>query len=467
MNKKDYCRKFTAGRHSDFIKVYVLVLYFIVIAILGFYSFSSSKIDESAYIIARMTPHLIYIPLVLTALWYPRHRMVHVVILLVVFISIIFSFIFYGLSLDAMFVVFTSVIYLWVFFAILKIPGYSGDAEVKDSPVKDTSFSVSSPDGGVAASGFSESNIRPGEAKSLSAAGIPVQGIASASAGSAGHTSGVTKGFKSPCTAPEISAQTIPPEQIMPLIESFRINERDILINTESAILAIGKPAEEFLVKALESNDSIPVRENSAKMLGIIGSPDNICALIDSLNDRSRRVHNSAVQALARIGEPAVAPLIDSLVDGRWKIRAGCITSLRIIGVSESLKYIIPLLGDENHYVRRESAKTVGRLGDGRYTECLLPLLNDPVRGVRLAAAGALGKTSGNETVEALSERFFKEDDPQVKERIVESLGLIGTEDAMAEIQKAVDKSPYELRKKLLEAAGEEFLQYKRIFDIN
>jgi HEAT repeat protein len=467
MNKKNYYRKFTAGRHSDFIKVYVLVLYFIVIAILGFYSFSSSRIDESAYIIARMTPHLIYIPLVLTALWYPRNRMIHVVIMLVVFISIIFSFIFYGLSLDAMFVVFTSVIYLWVFFAILKIPGYSGDTEAKDSTAKLLSLSVPSPEGDITASGSAESNELLREEMSLSAAGSGVQKSVPSSAFSAGSPAGVAEEFKSPCKSPGETVQTIPPEQIMPLIESFRINERDILVNTESAILAIGKPAEDFLVKALESNDSIPVRENSAKMLGIIGSPDNICALIDSLNDRSRRVHNSAVQALARIGEPAVAPLIDSLVDGRWKVRAGCVTSLRIIGVRNSLKYIIPLLGDENHYVRRESAKSVGRLGDGRYTECLLPLLNDPVRGVRLAAAGALGKTSGNDIVEALSERFYREDDHLVKERIVESLGLIGTEDAMAEIQKAVEKSPYELRKKLIEAAGEEYLQYKRVFDFN
>ncbi|UUX93758.1 HEAT repeat domain-containing protein [Methanoplanus endosymbiosus] len=464
MNKKDYYRKFTAGRHSDFIKVYVIILYFIVIAILGFYSFSSSKTDESAYIIARMTPHLIYIPLVLTALWYPRHRTVQFLILLVVFVSVLFSFIFYGPGIDAMFVVFTSVIYLWVFFAILKIPGYSGVADEKDSTVKSLS-SQSSPDACITASGSPDLSVR--EEESFPATGISVQTGTSVSAGSAGYPAGQEKGLISPCAGADLSAQAIPPEQIMPLIESFRINERDILVNTESAILAIGRPAEEFLVQALESNDSIPVRENSAKMLGIIGSPDNICALIDSLSDRSRRVHNSAVQALARIGEPAVAPLIDSLVDGRWKIRAGCITSLRIIGVSESLRYIIPLLEDENHYVRRESAKTVGRLGDGRYAESLTPLLNDSVRGVRLAAAGALGKTSGNETVKALSERLFNEDDPQVKERIVESLGLIGTEDAMAEIQKAVDKSPHEMRKKLIEAAGEEFAHYRKIYGFN
>jgi len=460
MIKKDYYRKFVAGRHSDFIKIYVLVLYFIVIAILGMYSFSSSKMDGSAYIIARMTPHLIYIPLVLTALWYPRHRLVHIVIMMVVFISVIFSFIFYGISLDAIFVVFTSVIYLWVFFAILKIPG---GAEGKDSAIRYSSLPEPqlSTDDKIKGADIS-CNFMEGSAESVSAINK------APSVASAGYTGVKEKQvFEPPCSGAEIPVQVIPPEQIMPLIESFRINERDILVNTESAILAIGKPAEEFLVKALESNDSIPVRENSAKMLGIMSSSDNICVLINSLNDRSRRVHNSSVQALARIGAPAVAPLIDSLVDGRWKIRAGCITSLRIIGVTESLKYIIPLLGDENHYVRRESAKTVGRLGDGRYTEYLIPLLDDPVRGVRLAAAGALGKTSGNETVGALSERFFKEDDTQVKERIVESLGLIGTDSAMAEILKAVDKSPYELRKKLLEAAGEEFFHYKKIYDLS
>jgi HEAT repeat protein len=62
----------------------------------------------------------------------------------------------------------------------------------------------------------------------------------------------------------------------------------------------------------------------------------------------------------------------------------------------EILAGLLPLLTDEDRYVRREAAMAVGKLGSAAATPeilaGLLPLLTDEDRAVRMEAAMAVGK---------------------------------------------------------------------------
>lgn len=72
----------TVNRNNgDFVRLFVLVVYFLVVGILAIYAFSPIG-GEMGYILARLIPHLFYIPLVLTALWYPKKRLAHFIIFL-------------------------------------------------------------------------------------------------------------------------------------------------------------------------------------------------------------------------------------------------------------------------------------------------------------------------------------------------------------------------------------------------
>jgi HEAT repeat protein len=393
--------------NGDFVRLFVLIVYFLVVGILAIYAFSPIG-GEMGYILARLIPHLFYIPLVLTALWYPKKRLAHFIIFTLIFFCLISGFLMNGWSLDAIFIVFTSLIYLWVFIAILAIPRVQPDTEGEEV---------------LGAEVSEESLPLP---KSLTTYGLKSSG--------AGE-SDVTIIEKKPA---------IGPAQINPLIESFRLGEDLVTKNTSAALKAIGTPAIPYIIRGMKS-DSIPVRENCARLLGDLDAIDSIDLLVGAMADPSRRVHNAATQALAKIGEPSIPALIKGLGSDKWKIRAGSVVALRIIGSHDSMSLLTGMLGDKSHYVRKEVVKSLARLGRDEVFDFLIGMLNDESRGVRLAAVGGLGRSGKNEAIEPLVGVLEMEEDAEVRIRAVHSLELIGTAVAYEAMKEALDDSDPEV----------------------
>jgi len=403
--------RYISRDHGDFVRLFVLVVYFLVVGILAIYSFSPIG-GEMGYILARLIPHLFYIPLVLTALWYPDKKMAHSVIFSLIFISLISGFLINGWSLDALFMVFTSFIYLWVFIAILAIPKVQFGAGAGE------------------------------------AAGIEETGAIASNPGSAA--------VSSPDLPVDIAG--IPPAQISPLIESFRLGEEMVTKNTSAALKAIGLPALPYISAGLRS-DSIPVRENCARLLGEMGDTGSVDLLVDAMADPSRRVHNSSTQALAKLGEPAVSELLKGLKSENWKTRAGSVVALRIIGQHDAVPVLKGMLDDKSHYVRKEVVKSLARMGREDVLDSLEKMINDESRGVRLAAVGGLGRIGKNEAIEPLKMVLEVEEDAEVRIRAVHSLELIGTSFAYEAMKTALADSDPEVSA----AAGEILKQNYKI----
>ena len=377
-------------RHTDFVRVYIIVLYFLVVAILAVYAFSPSG-GGMSYILARLLPHLFYIPLVLTALWYPKQRTAHIIIFVIIFITLILAFVLSGLSIDAIFMVFTSFIYLWVFIAILAIPPRHLKAE-------------------------------NGE-EAGAAVKIPV----------VDHT-GITGD----------SVAEIPSTQIIPLIESFRLGETLINKNTSSALRAIGQPAVPYIKNGLRS-DSIAVRENCARLLGEMHDKESVDVLVELMADPSRRVHNSATQALAKLGNSALPRVKQALKDERWKVRAGAVVALRIIGLHDAMPLLMEMLDDESHYVRKEVVKSLARIGEEEIVAPLSSMLNDESRGVRLVAVGGLGRSGSTGAIAPLKGVLLNEKDAEIRVRAVHSLELIGTAGAFEAMKTGLNDADPEV----------------------
>lgn len=394
------------GNNGDFVRLFVLIVYFLVVGILAIYAFSPMG-GEMGYILARLIPHLFYIPLVLTALWYPKKRLAHFIIFTLIFFSLISGFLMNGWSLDAIFMVFTSFIYLWVFIAILAIPQVQ-------------------PGGGEESIEVGKSGKNRPLPKSLAAHSpkLPAAG-----------------GDK------EIIIERKPaigPAQISPLIESFRLGEELVTKNTSAALTAIGTPAIPYIIRGMKS-DSIPVRENCARLLGELDDLNSIDLLVEAMADPSRRVHNAATQALAKIGEPSIPALEKGLGSDKWKIRAGSVVALRIIGSHDSMPLLTCMLNDNSHYVRKEIVKSLARMGRDEVFEYLVVMLNDESRGVRLAAVGGLGRSGKNEAIEPLVRVLKEEEDAEVRIRAVHSLELIGTAVAYEAMKEALNDSDPEV----------------------
>jgi HEAT repeat protein len=396
----------TVNRNNgDFVRLFVLVVYFLVVGILAVYAFSPIG-GEMGYILARLIPHLFYIPLVLTALWYPKKRLAHFIIFSLIFLCLISGFLMNGWSLDALFMVFTSFIYLWVFIAILAIP-----------------------------------QVQLGRTGEETASGGSMAPPASQATLSAESPAAVVSGGKVDLIK---RTPSISPSQINPLIESFRHGEELVTRNTSAALKAIGAPAIPFIVGGLKS-DSIPIRENCARLLGEMDDTDSIELLVAAMADPSRRVHNAATQALARIGEPSIPALKRGLASEKWKIRAGSVVALRIIGTHDAVPLLTGMLDDTSHYVRKEVVKSLARVGRDETLDYLVVMLDDESRGVRLAAVGGLGRSGKDEAVEPLVRVLEEEEDAEVRIRAVHSLELIGTAVAYEAMRVALDDNDPEV----------------------
>ena len=78
------------------------------------------------------------------------------------------------------------------------------------------------------------------------------------------------------------------------------------------ALGKIGKPAVTALIEALKDEDS-GRRRHAAGLLGEIGDSRAVAPLISALNDTDKWVQAAAIESLASLADPlAAAPLPDS-----------------------------------------------------------------------------------------------------------------------------------------------------------
>ena len=129
-----------------------------------------------------------------------------------------------------------------------------------------------------------------------------------------------------------------------------------------------------------------------------MGSPDiekmerdrDVKGLVEAL--RHEGVRLEAVMALARIGKPAVEPLIQSLKNEDRSTRFSAAVALGKIGDPRAIEPLIQALRDEAWNVRIAVAAALGEIGDERAVEPLTQALNDDNEDVQMGAKKALEK---------------------------------------------------------------------------
>ena len=260
---------------------------------------------------------------------------------------------------------------------------------------------------------------------------------------------------------------------------------------TPTPVLIPSLTADPTLLLALKSNDPVK-KAMAAQQIADTGAyPDgSIEALIECLNDTTRLIPSDKVpvippgqysrdpnetspseqcgNALVKIGEPAVDPLIAALTRyGEGQHREKIAETLGLIGDSRALAPLIDLL--ENGSVGRV-AIAVARIGgeqaseallkaydqvdvamysnfvyalgyskDKRFLPILLDLLNNEDRGVKLSAIMALGYLENREAVPALLP-LLQDEDLHVRWYSCEALGEIGDPEAILPLQELLVK---------------------------
>ena len=205
------------------------------------------------------------------------------------------------------------------------------------------------------------------------------------------------------------------------LIEYLGAKNPIIRNKAEYALLQIGVPAVDLLIKALKNKD-VNIRRSAALTLGKISDPRAVDPLIDllNLNDkgsswaaamalsgfREKRAADALVNAmdfsnggylkqrlgdfLCRIGPVATEPMTAKLYDKDVNIRIAALNYFICIKDKRRKAYLIDALKDENLWIRRYAAGKIAALKDPEFTDALISAWNDADSKVRTMAAGAL-----------------------------------------------------------------------------
>lgn len=100
-----------------------------------------------------------------------------------------------------------------------------------------------------------------------------------------------------------------------------------------------------------------------------------------------------AAEALGRIGdERAVQPLLPLLNDPSPDVQWVTAQALGKLHDRRAVEPLIRALRDSDHWVRKGAAWALGEIEDERAVPALVPLLRDRKKAVRIAAAEALGR---------------------------------------------------------------------------
>jgi len=186
----------------------------------------------------------------------------------------------------------------------------------------------------------------------------------------------------------------------------------------------------------------IRVRRQAIILLGNVREPRVAKAIAKHLGDESRDIRQAAINSLGRMHRSdAVEVLMAGLKDNNYRARRSAAEALAGFRVSAGLKSVligdlVNVIGDEDASVRKYAVRALGNLSDERTLEALLKALMDEDRNVRKRAVRALGNIGGESAVDpiiaALEDRCIRRDAAEALGQIGEQRGVNAAVEAMA-----------------------------------
>ncbi|MGM0405852.1 MAG: HEAT repeat domain-containing protein [Thermoplasmatota archaeon] len=212
------------------------------------------------------------------------------------------------------------------------------------------------------------------------------------------------------------------------------------------------------LVELLKAGDT-KERAESAKALGILGDRLALGSLLRSLdNEDEETVRSNVILAIGHIdSERGIEPLIKCLEDDSWVIKHDAAIALGHIGNEEAVKALDELLGkEEDIEIKQKAVESLGEIGGEKAHDILMEHLDDI--SVEEEVIKALVKIDGDEILPHLAQKI-KDGEKSVREAAVQGLASIGDEDSCELMLDALKDDSWRIREEAAKALGE--LNYK------
>ncbi len=238
-------------------------------------------------------------------------------------------------------------------------------------------------------------------------------------------------------------------EQVKEALEERMYRVRAMMVS-EDDIVKMRKRGDLPALLNVLAHGELDQRYLAIDALGLLRDPRAIELLVESLqSDAYSGLRWKAAEALARIGTPAVGPLITLLDDPdddvRWKVAI----ALGEIGDPRAVAPLIARLSDPDAYVRSRVALALGSIGDPAITG-LTESLSSPDPAIRAAVVVALGEIGSDQVIPPLIDALFDPVD-MISLEAAMSLAKIGSPAIPPLLETLTSASPEDRRALLLE----------------
>jgi HEAT repeat protein len=218
--------------------------------------------------------------------------------------------------------------------------------------------------------------------------------------------------------------------------------------NSAEALGKIGdERATPYLIESMEEDPDEEVRLKAALALGEIGDPEATDALIAALEDKSGSVRRTAANSLGMIGDHRAVPyLIETLEDSDWHVRKYAAVALGKMKDEKAIPILLEAMDDEDADVRWKAMLALGKMGESAVNPLIKTLKNKNWR-VRAKSAEVLGKIGGEDALNALICLLLgkkRDKNRHVRGKAAEALGRIGDDRALKALKETQkDEYPY------------------------
>ena len=244
----------------------------------------------------------------------------------------------------------------------------------------------------------------------------------------------------------QLAEGTFEPQErlITQMVECLGDTRGLVRLGFAEALGAVGKPAVDILIDALLHHSNVVVRRAAGKTLTLIEDPKAVPPLIQALlEDEDTVVQASAIGALARTGEAAVAPLLEVLAspDSSESNKGHAAWALAFIG-SKAKPQLYTAYESDSPVVRAAVVGAIAKVAeedrsDPEALDLLVKSLNDSAIDVRSEAAAVLGNLKYQPAIPTLIE-LLDRPEAQTRKSAALSLMKIGDKQAIAPIQAAL-----------------------------
>ncbi|MGH8306375.1 MAG: HEAT repeat domain-containing protein, partial [Steroidobacteraceae bacterium] len=192
------------------------------------------------------------------------------------------------------------------------------------------------------------------------------------------------------------------PETIRYLIEVLKDENENARRAAVEVLNEVGDAKSvKYLLAALKDSDWW-VRSRAADALGKIGGPKVIDAVLQLVRDKDEDIRRAAIEILNQTkDERAIDSLIQATRDSDWWVSERAVDALAEIGSKRAVPRLMEMLHTGSHGKATPIVvRALGKLGDAKLVDTLLPLVARPEREIRIEAIQALSKVTDASRVE-------------------------------------------------------------------